>query len=95
VGPLYQVRLDLHIRYVAPDSNEGMETQVFVDGEIVTHIADRKRKCEFRDHGVVDSTVPVDKSYDGKDHPGWIGVTWTRAQWRHPKENLFPCECPA
>lgn len=70
VGPLRPVRLDLHLRHVAPDSNKGMETQVFVDGEIVTHIADRKRECEFRDHGVVDSTVPADKSYDGKDHPG-------------------------
>lgn len=95
VGPLRPVRLDLHLRHVAPDSNEGMETQVFADGKIVTHLAQRGKSCEFRDHGVVDSTVPDSATYDKSPRPDWIGVNWGKTQWRHPDVNLTKCECPA
>lgn len=67
------------------------------DGEIVTHLAQRGKSCEFRDHGVVDSTVPLASTYDGKERPDWVGVVWNvnGSQWRHPDVNLTKCECPA
>ena len=63
------------------------------DGDVVTHLAQRGRDCRFRDHGVVDSSVPADATYDGGPRPDWIGVNWGTTQWRHPDVNLIPCTC--
>lgn len=65
------------------------------DGDVVTHQAQRSKDCRYRDHGVVDSTVPEDATYDGAPKRDWIGVNWGKTQWRHPDVNLIPCKCPA
>lgn len=63
------------------------------DGTVVTHLAQRRKACQYRDHGVVDSTVPESATYDKHPRPKWIGVDWGTARWRHPDVNLIPCTC--